>query len=311
MKAFVTGADGFIGSHLCELLRDEGYSVTGLAHYNSFDSFGWLDEIEGVEKVLGDVRDTENMLRLIHGHEIVFHLAALIAIPDSYDRPRSYVDTNVTGTLNVLMAARATAAKVVHTSTSEVYGTAQYTPMDEKHLLNPQSPYAASKAAADALANSFRLSYGLPIVTLRPFNTYGPRQSERAVIARIIRQELDPDQKSIVLGNLSPERDFTYVTDTARAFLAASRLDSGLFNAGSGKAISIQKLADKVATKPIKSTSDRYRPAASEVDRLQCDAAALVTAADWRPTVSLDEGLLRTMAWRRSRNFRKDLGKVA
>ncbi|HDZ39048.1 MAG TPA: NAD-dependent epimerase/dehydratase family protein, partial [Marinobacter sp.] len=276
MKAFVTGADGFIGSHLCEALRDAGHEVTGLALYNSFDSYGWLDEVEGVEKVRGDIRDAEQMRRLIKGHDTVFHLAALISVPDSYLRPRSYIDTNVMGTLNILEAARDAGSKVIHTSTSEVYGTAQYTPMDEKHPINPQSPYAASKVAADALVKAYHLSYDLPCVILRPFNTYGPRQSERAVVATIIRQALDPMCGTIELGNLSAVRDLTYVADTV---LALHKCGAGLpldtYICGSGWGWSVAEIAEKVVEitgchKPIRETIGRKRPDASEVDVLVC-----------------------------------------
>ena len=314
MKAFVSGADGFIGSHLCEALRDAGHEVTGLALYNSFDTYGWLDEVEGVEKVRGDIRDAEQMRRLIKGHDTVFHLAALISVPDSYLRPRSYIDTNVMGTLNILEAARDAGSKVIHTSTSEVYGTAQYTPMDEGHPINPQSPYAASKVAADALVKAYHLSYDLPCVILRPFNTYGPRQSERAVVATIIRQALDPMCEAVELGNLEAKRDLTYVTNTVAAFLKASEL-TGTYNVGMGKTVSVGVLATRIMRivgqqKRISKILERIRPDSSEVEYLNSETCKL-RVAGWQPDVDLEEGLERTIDWWRKRDFRADLDNVA
>lgn len=313
MRAFVSGAGGFIGSHLCEVLRDAGHAVTGMAHARGQDSFGWLDEVDGITKCRGDVRDAEQMRALIKGHDVVFHLAALISVPDSYERPRSYMETNVGGTLNILLACREHGAKLIHTSTSEVYGSAQYTPMDEKHPISPQSPYAASKVAADALVQSFRLSYGMDCVTLRPFNTYGPRQSERAVIARIIRQTLDPGANEIVLGCLTSERDFTYVADTARAFLAALRAEPGVYNAGTGHAVSILALARLVSSaKPIFQVPGRLRPEASEVTALCAKTTKLHKATRWAATTELGKGLALTRAWHEQRmGFSGDLDLVA
>ena len=316
MKVFVTGADGFIGSHLCEALRDDGYDVTGLALYNSFDNFGWLDEVEGVEKVRGDVRDAEQMRALIKGHDIVFHLAALISVPYSYEATQSFIDTNVTGTLNVLMAARETDAKVIHTSTSEVYGTAQYVPQDEKHPINPQSPYAASKVAADALVTSFHHTYGLPAVILRPFNTYGPRQSERAVLATMIRQSLDANRHQIVLGNLDSERDFIYVDDTVRAFMAAANVGFGVYNVGTGIAYSIRAAATVVVgqvspPKAVISIKSRFRPPTSEVVVLRCDAREFMRHTEWKPQVSFHQGIKRTVFWWRNRRHYPGLENVA
>ncbi len=322
MKAFVTGADGFIGSHLCEALRDAGHEVTGLALYNSFDTYGWLDEVEGVEKVRGDIRDAEQMRRLIKGHEVVFHLAALISVPDSYLRPRSYIDTNVMGTLNILEAARDAGSKVIHTSTSEVYGTAQYTPMDEKHPINPQSPYAASKVAADALVKAYHLSYGLPCVILRPFNTYGPRQSERAVVATIIRQALDPMCPAVMLGETRAIRDFVYVTDTAAAFVAAISIDDiGPFNISTGDGEAISGLADLVSKTVGKPTGmackgtgwqdARMRPPKSEVWELCGNSDTFSGCTSWSANVRLNEGIRRTIDWWRKRDFRADMSNVA
>ena len=304
MKVFVTGADGFIGSHLVEALRDRGDEVTGLALYNSFDSFGWMDEIDGIRKVRGDVRDAEHMRALIAGHDIVFHLAALISVPHSFTSPRAFVDTNVTGTLNVLLAARDAGAKVVNTSTSEVYGTALYTPMDETHPKCPQSPYAASKVAADALVMSFAASYGMENVILRPFNTYGPRQSERAVIASICRQVADGE--TVTIGNANAVRDFVYVTDTVAAFLAVSSLTDRVLNAATGVGTRIGDLAGGAGLDPA-----RLRPDDAEVEVLIGDASSLMRDTYWCPTVSVADGFARTLAWWRSHAHRKDLAYVA
>ncbi|HDZ73717.1 MAG TPA: NAD-dependent epimerase/dehydratase family protein [Aurantimonas coralicida] len=314
-KAFVTGADGFIGSHLCEALRDQGDEVTGLALYNSFDSFGWLNEVEGVEKVRGDVRDADQMRYLIGNRstDIVFHLAALVSVPYSFEAPQSFIDTNVTGTLNVLLAAGHIGAKVIHTSTSEVYGSVPDKAINEDMPLAPQSPYAASKVAADALVRSFYRSYGLPAVILRPFNTYGPRQSERAVVATIIRQALDPECRRIELGNLHATRDLTYVDDMVRAFLAVAGINAyGVYNAGGGVIINVRDLGEliKALTGCDKSIlsgmADRIRPEASEVVALKADATRLTKRTGWRPKVPPGEGMKRTIDWWRSRPFRKD-----
>ena len=298
MRAFVTGADGFIGSHLVEALRDRGDEVTGLAWYNARDSFGWMDDIEGIHRVRGDVRDAARMRELIAGHDIVFHLAALISIPYSYEAPQSYVDTNVTGTLSVLDACLRVDARLVHTSTSEVYGTAQYTPMDEAHPIRPQSPYAASKVAADALVRSFVLSYGMEAVTLRPFNTYGPRQSRRAVIASMCAQAAAGND--IVLGDNRPKRDWTYVSDTVNAFLAASGLVGGVYNAGSGEMFSVGALAICFTDHMIRKRGPE-RPAASEVWELCADATALHEATGWEAKISLADGVNETLDWWRGR----------
>jgi nucleoside-diphosphate-sugar epimerase len=315
MKVLVTGGCGFIGSHLVEALRDRGDDVTGLAMYTSQDTYGWMDEIDGIRKVRGDVRDAEQMRSLVKGHELVFHLAALVSVPHSYDAPRSYLDTNVTGTLNVLMACREAGAKMVHTSTSEVYGTAQYTPIDERHPINPQSPYAASKVAADALVNAFRLSYDMPVVTLRPFNTYGPRQSERGVIASVIRQVLT--SREITLGDVTPIRDWLYVADTARAFLAASRLDEGTYNAATGEARSVRDMlnlvvstSERVGGLYFRLDETRLRPPQSEVRELLGSTDELRCATGWVPQVRFLDGIMETVAWWRSRT-RPSLGIAA
>src|SRR5438105_7511583 len=264
-KVLVTGADGFIGSHLTEALVSSGGGVTALAQYNSFDSHGWLDDlpepIRGkVNLVRGDIRDAAFISRLVHGHEIVFHLAALIAIPHSYVAPQSYVETNVLGTLNVLEAARQHGTeRIVHTSTSEVYGTALTMPIDESHPLQGQSPYSASKIAADMMAEAFARSFGVPVVLLRPFNTFGPRQSERAIIGTIIRQALDPSCATIMVGDATTVRDLTFVTDTAAAFMAAGLsedLEYGQpYNAGSDAAMVVGALINLI----VELTSVRKR----------------------------------------------------
>ena len=304
----VTGADGFIGSHLVERLAELGAQVTGLAQYNAFDRVGWLDEVTcDVEIVRGDIRDPSLMRRLVAGKDIVFHLAALIGIPYSYTSPQSYVDVNVTGTLNVLEAARETGvSRIVHTSTSEVYGTAQYEPIDEKHPLVGQSPYAASKIGADMIAASFYRSFDVPVYILRPFNTFGPRQSERAVIPTVIRQALDDSCAEIRLGDLTPRRDFSFVEDTAAAFCALAVSERALpghpYNAGTGAAVTIGEMVEKVSAltgsnKPIVNESVRRRPQGSEVTALLADARSLQAAADWSPSVDLDSGLQKTIAW--------------
>ncbi|MEV0438326.1 SDR family NAD(P)-dependent oxidoreductase [Streptomyces spectabilis] len=308
--AVVTGAEGFIGSHLTEGLVASGHRVRALVQYNSFSSYGWLetlpaDVLAGVEIVLGDVRDPGSVRALVTDAEIVYHLAALIAIPYSYQAPHSYVDTNVTGTLNVLEAVRhAEVPRLVHTSTSETYGTARTVPITEDHPINAQSPYAASKAGADLLADSYCASFATPVVTLRPFNTYGPRQSMRAVIPTVIGQ-VAAGERAITLGDLRPTRDFTFVEDTARAFLAvgtapADAVLGRTFNAGTGGEISIGdlvRLIGKVMDTPLDVTADeeRVRPAASEVMRLVADATRLREATGWSPEHSLEDGLARTV----------------
>jgi len=315
-RVLVTGADGFIGSHLAEALVRDSAEVTALALYNAFDRYGWLDEIDpearaSMTLVRGDIRDGVAMHRLAEGHDVAFHLAALIGIPYSYDSAQSYVDVNVTGTLNVLEAARAHAlGRVVHTSTSEVYGTAQVTPIPESHPLVAQSPYAASKIAADKLAESYALSFGLPVAILRPFNTYGPRQSERAVIPTVIRQALDPACDAISVGDTTPTRDFNYVGDTVAAFLAvgaAAGLAYGrAYNAGTGTEVSVGAMIELVraatgTNKPVAHDATRVRPEKSEVRALISDSRALRAATGWAPKVELKAGLAGTVAWWRDR----------
>ncbi|MFI9104885.1 SDR family NAD(P)-dependent oxidoreductase [Streptomyces fildesensis] len=308
----VTGAEGFIGSHLVEALVASGHRVRAMAQYNSFSSFGWLETLDAetmsqVDVVLGDVRDPGSVRGLVDGAEAVYHLAALIAIPYSYQAPHSYVDTNVTGTLNVLEAVRQLEIpRLVHTSTSETYGTAQTVPISEDHPINTQSPYAASKAGGDRLADSYFASFGTPVVTLRPFNTFGPRQSMRAVIPTVIGQ-VAAGERTITLGDLRPTRDFSYVRDTARAFLAVGTAPAGsvvgrTFNAGTGGEISVGDLVQLIG-KLMETDLDviedeqRIRPAGSEVMRLVCDASRLRDATGWAPDHSLEQGLEDTIAF--------------
>ncbi|MBW5425137.1 SDR family NAD(P)-dependent oxidoreductase [Streptomyces sp. BG9H] len=306
----VTGAEGFIGSHLTEALVASGHRVRAMAQYNSFSSYGWLetlapDVLAEVEIVLGDVRDPGSVNALVAGADTVYHLAALIAIPYSYQAPHSYVDTNVTGTLNVLEAVRhLEIPRLVHTSTSETYGTAQTVPIAEDHPINTQSPYAASKAGGDRLADSYHASFRTPVVTLRPFNTFGPRQSMRAVIPTVIGQ-VASGSREITLGDLRPTRDFTYVADTAQAFLAvgtapAESVVGRTFNAGTGGEISVGdlvRLIGKVmsADLDVREDEQRIRPAASEVMRLVADATRLRAATGWAPAHDLEQGLARTV----------------
>jgi NAD dependent epimerase/dehydratase len=308
----VTGAEGFIGSHLTEALARSGYRIRAMVQYNSLGSWGWLEELEpallsNVEVVLGDVRDRESVMSLMAGADAVCHLAALIAIPYSYQAPWSYLETNASGTLNILEAARSLGTpRVITTSTSEVYGSAQTVPMTEQHPLHAQSPYAASKVAADKMAESYHLSFGLPVITLRPFNTFGPRQSARAVIPTIISQ-LARGLEEISLGSTTPTRDFTFAPDTAAAFQAVLEAPLGnvvgqTFNAGSGTEISVGALAELIASIMgskinIRSEDARRRPDRSEVDRLVSDSSAIAQAASWKPSHSLEEGLKATIEW--------------
>ena len=303
----VTGGAGFIGSHLTERLVAEGARTRVLVRYNSAGTWGWLDRspaVGQIEVIAGDVRDRDSVRRAVEGASHVFHLAALIGIPYSYVAPASYVETNITGTLNVLQAARETGVeRVIVTSTSEVYGTGHYAPMDERHPLQGQSPYSASKIAADKIAESFHRSFGVPVVTLRPFNTYGPRQSARAVIPTIISQCLAGD--IVRLGSLTPTRDLNYVSDTVTAYLAAATSPGAVgetINVGTGREISIGDLAALIAAtvgRPvtIECTDERARPAASEVERLVADNTLAARLLDWAPRVPLEEGLRLTIAW--------------
>lgn len=316
MKIFVTGSGGFIGSHLCEALRDAGHDVTGMAHYRSQDSHAWLDEVDGVRKVRGDIRDTVWTWNEIvaEGFEAIYHLAALGSVPYSYDAPQSFIDTNVTGTKNILDIAVRTGAKLIHMSTSEVYGTAQYEPQDEKHPINPQSPYAASKVAADALVTSFAATYDMDCTIMRAFNTYGPRQSERALVATIIRQYLDPQCEDVRLGDLNTTRDLLYVKDTCSALVAALSVKGlGPWNIGTGSSASVSDLAfalSDLGKKPVVGSRELMRPEGSEVRRLVCDSTAFRKVSGWRPKWVLGDGLHATAEWWRTRPFRKGVCDV-
>jgi NAD dependent epimerase/dehydratase len=306
----VTGADGFIGSHLVEQLLEEGCDVRAFVYYNSFNSWGWLDsfppnKLEALDIVAGDIRDPHGVETAMRDCEIVFHLAALIAIPFSYHSPDSYVDTNIKGTLNVLQAARKFGTeKLLVTSTSEVYGTALYVPIDEKHPLQGQSPYSATKIGADKLAESFFRSFNLPVVIVRPFNTYGPRQSARAVIPTIISQ-LAGGSTEIKLGSLEPTRDFNYVKDTAGGFVEIAKSDNAIgeeINICSGLEISIGELATELVKQinPAASvTRDevRLRPKDSEVERLLGDNKKILSLTNWQPRHTLSQGLAETIEW--------------
>ncbi len=304
MKVLVTGAGGFIGSHLVEALASQGHDVRALVRYNGRGDWGHFHELSSdctrrVSVRAGDITDAFFVRDLVAGCEVVFHLAALIGIPYSYAAPASYVATNIQGTLNILEACRVAAVRrVVITSTSEVYGTARYTPIDENHPLHGQSPYAASKISADKLAESYFCSFDLPVVVLRPFNTYGPRQSARAVIPTVVAQAL-AGAKEIRLGNLEPKRDLTFVSDTVSAFLAAADakgIDGEVIHFGQGKAITIGELARKCIEASGSKASvvrdpERDRPDRSEVGLLLCDPAKATRLLSWRPTVSLEDGL--------------------
>jgi NAD dependent epimerase/dehydratase len=309
----VTGADGFIGSHLTEMLQGQGYRVRALSYYNSFNNWGWLEDIEASESleiVCGDVRDPHFCKHIVKNIDLIFHLAALIAIPYSYVAPDSYVDTNVKGTLNICQAARENGnIRVIHTSTSEVYGTAQYVPIDEKHPKQPQSPYSASKIGADAMAMSFYNSFELPVTIARPFNTYGPRQSARAIIPTIISQ-IASGMKDIKLGDLSPTRDFNFVKDICIGFIVLAKCDKAIgkeVNIGSGTEISINELAELIinilgVSASVVSDEHRFRPKNSEVERLVCDSSLLSQLTGWKPEITIKEGIVETIEWFKDEN---------
>jgi len=310
MKVLVTGADGFIGSHLVEELLDKGYEVKAFTYYNSFNTWGWLDsfpksKLEQIEIFSGDIRDPNGVYEAMKGVDQVFHLAALIAIPFSYHSPDSYVDTNIKGTLNVLQAARKLeTSRILITSTSEVYGTAQYVPIDEKHPYQGQSPYSATKIGADRLAESFYRSFNMPVSIVRPFNTYGPRQSARAVIPTIITQLL-AGKEEIRLGSLTPTRDFNYVKDTARGFVAIAHSDNTIgeeINIATQQEISIGELAESIIAQInpraiIVNEEERLRPENSEVNRLLGSNEKIKRLTDWTPKYNLEEGLHETIEW--------------
>lgn len=313
-KILITGADGFIGSHLTEALVRSGQNVRAMVLYNSFNSWGWLDHAardiqDNVEVFPGDVRDPHGVKAAMQGCDLVMHLASLVAIPYSYHSPDSYVDTNIKGTLNILQAARQLdVEKIVHTSTSEVYGTARYVPINEEHPLQGQSPYSASKIAADQLAMSFYYSFNSPIAIIRPFNTYGPRQSARAVIPTVISQ-IASGQRNIKLGNVHPTRDFNYISDTVRGFISVAESDSAVgevINIGSNYEISIGQLVEYIAgimqtEISIQSDQIRLRPEKSEVERLWADNAKAKMLLGWAPEYAgpegLKHGLRETINW--------------
>lgn len=307
-KVLITGADGFIGSHLTELLVDEGYDVRAFVYYNSFNSWGWLDtlskeKLAKIDVFAGDIRDPNGVREAMKGIDIVFHLAALIAIPFSYHSPDSYVDTNIKGTLNILQAAKdLKTQRVLVTSTSEVYGTALYVPIDEKHPFQGQSPYSATKIGADRLAESFYRSFNMPITIVRPFNTYGPRQSARAVIPTIISQLLS-GKEEIKLGSLTPTRDFNFVSDTVRGFLEIAKSDKTIgeeINIATQSEVSIGELAAEMIAQinpkaKIVCEEERLRPEKSEVNRLLGANSKIMSLTNWKPEVSLKEGLSQTI----------------
>ncbi|AHM58417.1 nucleoside-diphosphate-sugar epimerase [Flammeovirgaceae bacterium 311] len=309
-QVLVTGADGFIGSHLVERLLEEGCKVKAFVYYNSFNSWGWLDnfpkeKLSQVEIFSGDIRDPNGVRTAMKGVEVVFHLAALIAIPFSYHSPDSYIDTNVKGTLNIVQAAKDLGVeRVLVTSTSEVYGTAQYIPIDEKHPRQPQSPYSASKIGADCIAESFYRSFNLPLTIVRPFNTYGPRQSARAVIPTIITQLLN-GKTEIKLGDLTPTRDLLFVKDTANGFVEIAKSDSLMgedCNIATESEISIGELAQGIIDQinpqaKIVQDEERLRPAKSEVFRLYGAKSKIMENTSWQMKYSLEEGLRETIAW--------------
>jgi NAD dependent epimerase/dehydratase len=307
-KALITGADGFIGSHLTEFLLSRNYQVRALSYYNSFNNWGWLEEIpedHGLEIVTGDVRDPYFCRQIVKDVDIVFHLAALIAIPYSYVAPDSYIDTNVKGTLNICQAARENGnIRVIHTSTSEVYGTARYVPIDEKHPRQPQSPYSASKIGADAIALSFFDSFGVPVTIARPFNTYGPRQSARAIIPTIISQ-IASGIKEIKLGDITPTRDFNFVGDVCSGFLLLAESEETIgkeINIASNTEISIGDTFNLIreimnSDAGIKVEEQRLRPKNSEVFRLWGDNTLITSLTGYKPLTSIEQGLRITCKW--------------
>ena len=312
-KVLVTGADGFIGSHLTECLLEKGYEVKAFTMYNSFNTWGWLDtfskdKLNEIEIFSGDIRDPNGVKEALQGVDAVFHLAALIAIPFSYHSPDSYVDTNIKGTLNVLQAARTLETeRVLITSTSEVYGTAQYVPIDEKHPFQGQSPYSATKIGADRLAESFYRSFNLPVSIVRPFNTYGPRQSARAVIPTIISQLLS-GQEELKLGSLTPTRDFNYVKDTAAGFIAIAESDKTIgeeINIATQQEISIGDLANEIIAQinpnaRVICDEQRIRPEKSEVNRLLGSNEKIKHLTDWEPQYTFSQGIEETIEWIRN-----------
>jgi NAD dependent epimerase/dehydratase len=319
-KVFVTGAGGFVGSHLVEALVKTGSKVRALVHYNSRNDWGMLEDLDKkilkeVEVLTGDIRDGDALRWMVKDQEVIFHLAALIGIPYSYVNPKDVIETNISGSLNLLLASLdANIEKFVHTSTSEIYGTAKYIPMDEKHPLNPQSPYAASKASADQIALSFYRSFSLPVGIIRPFNIYGPRQSARAVIPNMIIQGLQG--KKIKLGSLFPTRDLTYVEDAIKGFILFAHSDKttgNLVNLGTGKEVSISELIGIISRKlgkslKTESETKRIRPEKSEVQRLVAEISKAKKFFDWEPKISLEKGLEKTIRWMKKNSWRYKKG---
>ena len=316
-KILITGATGFVGSHLTELCVEKGYEVVAFDRYNPNYSYGWLEKSkykDDINFIFGDIRDYDSVLKAMKGCKIVFHLAALIGIPYSYISPQAYIKTNVEGTYNILESSKhLNTEQTIITSTSEVYGTARYVPIDEKHPLSAQSPYSASKIAADQLAMSYWNSFQLPVKIIRPFNIYGPRQSSRAVIPSIIIQTLN-NKNEIKLGNIYPSRDFTFVTDTCDAFLAILKMKKSfgnILNVGSNKEYTIEKIAKKIFKKlnskvKIKKEKHRERTQKSEVARLVCDNTQFIKHTNWKPKINIEEGLDKTIDWlKKNKDFFK------
>lgn len=306
-KILVTGADGFIGSHLVEALKEKDCDIKALSYYNSFNNWGWLESIDlsRVEVVSGDIRDPHFCMKITKNIDVIFHLASLIAIPFSYTSPDSYIDTNIKGTANICQAVLENQCKkLIHTSTSEVYGTAIYVPIDEQHPLQPQSPYSASKIAADSMAISFHNSFGLPLTIARPFNTFGPRQSSRAIIPTIITQ-IAAGEKQIKVGDITPTRDFNYVKDTCKGFMLiaeSENLSGDVINIGSNSEISIKELLEKIkylmgSNVEFVVEEQRLRPEKSEVKRLWCDNSKIKNILGYKPSYSLENGLKETIDW--------------
>ena len=320
MKVLVTGAGGFIGSHLVERLLDDGYDVKAFVHYNSQDRWGWLEDLEGEFEIFkGDIRDFDSVSKALKGVKAIFHLAALIGIPYSYETPVAYIKTNIEGTYNILEAAKqySELERIVHISTSEVYGTAKYVPIDENHPYNPQSPYAATKVASDMLALSYYRSFDLPVTIVRPFNTFGPRQSLRAVIPTIITQFLS-GKNEIKIGNLDTKRDFLFVKDTARGIVEVGlhpKSIGEIFNIGTGRSYSISEIIETVKEitgkdKRVVQEETRFRPEKSEVEILECDFGKAKSRTGWRPQYTFREGLEKTISWyeknlQKFKNFEK------
>lgn len=323
MKVLITGAGGFIGSHLTELLIKKGYDVRAFVRYNSKNNWGWLESSpikNDVEIISGDIRDFDSVSNALKDCDAVFHLAALIGIPYSYISPKAYIETNITGTYNILQASKESGLKqVLVTSTSETYGTAQYVPIDELHPMVGQSPYSATKIAADQLAISFYRSFNLPVKIVRPFNTYGPRQSARAIIPTVISQILAGKEK-LSIGNLTPTRDLTFVKDTCKGFLEiykSNQLFGEVTNIGMEQEISVKDLVQKIGSLTnaeliIETDTDRVRPDNSEVERLLCNNTKLIQNTEWQPDYDLDKGLTETIDWLKINmdNYKPDIYNV-